>query len=327
VNGDDAGETAGFPRGPPSELRENLSTNLEGWAMSHRALWLLPAAALAVALVFVIALALGWGERKRTTGPPRAFKATASLSSRAISFGDPLTARLDLLVDPAAVDPAGIQVHPRFGLFRVTGTSLERTRGDGELLSYRFALECLGAGCAPESDRVTRRLPPATVTYRTRDGANMSENVPWPSYQLTSRVTAADRKNPANALRFDATLPAPTYRISAGLLRSLLTVLAVLLALAAAVLVWLALRPRSAVAEGPPGSRLEQALRAVRASSANGRPVDRRKALGWLGRELRSVERSEEADEAGRLAWSARTPTGEAAGDFATEVESSEADR
>ena len=53
-----------------------------------------------------------------------------------VSFGDPLTARLDLLVDPAAVDPAAIQVHPRFGLFRVTGTSLERTRGDGELLSY-----------------------------------------------------------------------------------------------------------------------------------------------------------------------------------------------
>ena len=81
------------------------------------------------------------------------------------------------------------------------------------------------------------------------------------------------------------------------------------------------------MAGGPSGSRLEQALRAVRASSANGRPTDRRKALGWLGRELRSVERSEEADEAGRLAWSASTPTGEAAGDFAAEVESTGADR
>jgi len=291
------------------------------------AVWLLPAAALAVVLAFVIALALGWGEPKGTAAPSRAFTATASLSSRAISFGDPLSARLDVLVDPAAVDPAGIQVQPRFGLFRVTSTSLERNRGDGELLSYRFVLECLGGGCAPESDRVTRRFPPATVTYRTRDGANVTENVSWPSYQLTSRVTAADRKNPAGALRFDATLPAPTYRISPGLLRSLLTVLAVLLALAAAVLGWLALRPRGAGAEGPSGSRLEQALRAVRASSANGRPAERRKALGWLGRELRSVERSEEADEAGRLAWSASTPTGEVAGDFATEVESAEADR
>jgi hypothetical protein len=296
-------------------------------AMSRRWIWPLGIAASALVLGLVLGVAQGWWQGGTKAQPPRAFKATASLSSRAISFGDPLTARLDLLVDPAAVDPAAIQVHPRFGLFRVTSTSLERTRGDGELLSYRFALECLGAGCAPESDRVTRRLLPATVTYRTREGANVSENVPWPSYQLTSRVTAADRKNPASALRFDATLPAPTYRISPGRLRSLLTVLAVLLALGAAVLVWLALRPRGAVAEGPSGSRLEQALRAVRTSSANGRPADRRKALGWLGRELRSVERPEEANEAGRLAWSASTPTGEAAGDFATEVESAEADR
>jgi hypothetical protein len=292
-----------------------------------RALWLLPVAAVAVVVAFVIALALGFGDRKRTTAPSRPFAATASLSSRAISFGDPLAARLDLLVDPAAVDPGGIQVTPRFGQFRVTNTSVERTRGDGELLSYRFALECLGAGCAPESDRVTRRFPPTMVIYRMRDGASVSESVPWPSYQLTSRVTEADRKNPADALRFDSTLPAATYRISPDVLRPLLTVLAVLLAVAAVVLGRLALRTRGAPAEGPSGSRLEQALRAVRASSANGRTADRRKALGWLGRELRSVERSQEADEARRLAWSASTPTGEAAGDFAAEVESEGADR
>jgi hypothetical protein len=294
----------------------------------NRALRLLPAAALAVALALVIALALGWGARENTAAPPRAFTATASLSSRAISFGDPLTARLDVLVDPTAVDPDGIEVRPRFGLFRVTETSVDRTRGDGVLLSYHFVLECLGAGCAPESDRVTRRFPPATVTYRTRDGADVSENVLWPSYQLTSRITAADRETPARALRFDAAAPAPTYRISPRLLRPMLTVLAVLLGLGAAALVWLALRQSGVLElEGPAGSRLEQALRAVRASSANGRPADRRKALGWLGRELRSVERSEEADEAGRLAWSANLPTGQAAGDFASEVESAGGDR
>jgi hypothetical protein len=296
-------------------------------AMS-RALWLLPVAAVSVAVAFVIALALGWGATDGTAAPARAFTATTSLSSRAFSFGDPVTARLDLLVDPAVVDPAGIDVQPRFGLFRITGTRVETTRGDGELLSYRFALECLGGGCAAEGDRVTRRFPPATVTYRTRDGAGVTENVRWPSYQLTSRVTAADRKNPATALRFDTTLPPPSYRFSPGLLRSLLAALAVLLALGAAVLAWLALgRPGTAAAEEPSGSRLEQALRAVRLSSANGKPAERRKALGWLGRELRSVERAQEANEAGRLAWSADTPTGETAGDFATDVESAGADR
>lgn len=296
--------------------------------MSPRWTWTAATAAVAVGLVLVIGVALGWWDRSTTAHPARPFTATTSLSSRAFSFGDPLTARLDLLFDPAVVDPAGIEVHPRFGLFRITSTSVQRTRGDGELVSYRFALECLGGGCAPESDRVTRRFPQATVTYRTRDGADVTGNVSWPSYQLTSRVTAADRKDPATALRFDTTLPPPSYRISPGLLRALLTALAVLLALAAAALGWLALgRPGTADADEPSGSRLEQALQAVRASSANGRPVERRKALGWLGRELRSVERADEADEAGRLAWSASSPTGEAAGDFATEVESAEADR
>src|SRR5262245_24608862 len=129
-------------------------------AMTRRWIWPLAIpAAVVVGLVLVLGLALGWWQGDTATHPTRPFTATASLSSRALSFGDPLTARLDVLVDPAAVDPDAIEVHPRFGLYRVTGTSVETTRGDGELFTYRFGLECLGGGCAPESDRVPRRFP------------------------------------------------------------------------------------------------------------------------------------------------------------------------
>lgn len=287
--------------------------------------WAWVAGAAVVALLLVVAIAQGWfGGGSTAAGPARAFSATTSLSTGTVSFGDPLTARLDLLVDPARIDPSAIEVSPRFGAWRLAKTSVVRTRGTGELVSYRFALECLIPACTPERSRVVRQFQTAVVSYRTRDGATVTQRVPWPSYQLLSRVTDHDRKSPATSLRYEAALPAPTYRVDPGTLRTLLTLLAGLLAVAAAALAWFALRPERSGVREPSVSRLEQALRAVRASSANGKPAERRKALGWLGRELRTVERPTEANEARRLAWSASAPTGQAAGDFAAEVETAE---
>ena len=294
--------------------------------MSHRALWLVPAAAAAVVVVLVVALAQGWDRGAGGTGsPPRAFAASTALSTRAVSFGDPLAAQLDLVVDPRAIDPRTVGVQPSFGAYRVVGQSLKTTKGAGERLSYRFQLQCLEPVCVPPNARVEQRFQPATVSYRTRGGEAVTQHVAWPSYLLASQLTDAERRNPARSLRFDATVPPPSYRISPDLLHGLLTSLAGLLALAAAVLVGLALRPRTATGAAPPSeSRLVQALRAVRASTANGRPAERRKALGWLGRELRAAERPSEADEARRLAWSADPPTATSAGEFATQVETSE---
>jgi hypothetical protein len=294
--------------------------------MTHRALWLVPAAAAAVVVVLVVALALHWDKGGGTSsGLPRAFAASTALSPRTVLFGDPVVARLDLVVDPGAIDPTTVGVQPSFGAYRVIGQSLETTKGVGERLSYRFLLQCLDAVCVPPGDRVEQRFQPATVSYRTRSGETVTQHVAWPSYLLSSRLTDADRRNPGRSLRFDATVPPPSYRIWPGLLRGLLASLAGLLALAAAVLVGFALRPRAATGTvAPSESRLLLALRAVRASTANGRPAERRKALGWLGRELRAAERPSEADEARRLAWSADPPTATSAGEFATRVETPE---
>jgi hypothetical protein len=288
--------------------------------------WLVAAEALVLGVLVVVGIAQGWWQGAgHAPRPAAAFTATTSLSTRSVAFGDPLTARLDLLVDPATVDARSIEVRPRFGAYRVTGTSIRSTKGAGELISYRYSLECLAPGCAPEGSRVERHFPPVAVVYRSGGGEQVSHSIAWPSYQLSSRVTAADRRSPATSLRFDATLPAPTYRIAPATLRAILTALAALLSVAAAGLTWLALgRQRTGHHAGPSVSRLQQALQAVRASSANGQPAERRKALGRLGRELRAVARPAEADEARRLAWSADAPTPRAAGDFATQVEMTE---
>ena len=294
--------------------------------MSHRALWLVPIAAAAVVVVLVVGLALGWGESgTRAVRAAQPFTATTSLSSRALSFGDPLVARLDIVLDPGAVDPASVAVQPSFGTYRVVGESLKTTTGAGERLSHRYVLECLDPVCVPSGARVEQRFQPATISYRMRTGEPVTRRVTWPSYLLSSRLTDAERSRPGRNLRFDSTSSAASYRIDPGTLRDLLTALAALLALAAAVLVGIALQPGAAVDTARPAeSRLAQALRAVRASSTNGRPAERRKALGWLGRELRAVERPSEADEARRLAWSADAPTATSAGEFATRIDTSE---
>jgi hypothetical protein len=283
--------------------------------------WILYAAVLAVLLVLFVAL--GWrpggGDEAQ---PAQPIEATASVSPSAVSFGDRLGARLDVVVDPRKVDVGSVEVRPRFGLNRVVGATLKRTSGAGKLLSYRYVLECLLPGCTPQAARVARRFPRALVSYRTRDGQLVNQQVRWPAYQLVSRVTDAQRRHPVSSLRFDASLPAPSYRIAPDALRALAVAFAALLAVAAVVLAWIALRPQAAGEGGPTTSRLAQALQAVRASTSNGHPEERRKALGWLGRELRAVERPMEADTARRLAWSSEPPTPRSAGDFATEVES-----
>jgi len=285
--------------------------------------WILYAAVLAVLLVVFVALGLRPGSGGETR-PAQPFAATASVSPSAVSFGDRLDARLDIVVDPRKIEAGSVEVRPRFGLNRVIGATLKQTSGTGKLLSYRYVLECLLPGCAPQAARVARRFPPALVSYRTRDGQLVNQQIRWPAYQLVSRVTEAQRRHPVSSLRFDASLPAPSYRIAPDTLRALAVALAALLAVAAVVLAWIALRPQAAGERGPTTSRLAQALVAVRASTANGHPEERRKALGWLGRELRAVERPTEADAARRLAWSAEPPSSRSTGDFATEVETTD---
>lgn len=274
---------------------------------------------VAGAAVALLGLALGWWEGETHKQPARLFGANATLSTRAVSFGDPLGARLDLLLDPAAIQPDSIHVRTRFDPYKVTGSSVHRARGDGLLISYRWQLECLEQACLPQGPANVKRFTPVVVSFRTRDGGPGITQVDWPTYRLSSWLRGTEAEQPAQRLRFDATVPPPTYRISPGTLQALLAALCALLAVAAGVLFWLGLRRRPE--EGPRLSALERAIAAVRASSANGHVGERRRALGWLGRELGAVEEADLARGASRLAWSRPEPSGDAARALADDVE------
>jgi hypothetical protein len=280
--------------------------------------WWIVAAGVAVGAA--VGLTLGLWRSGQASYPAKPLTATASLSPRTFSFADRLSAQLDVLVDPRRVEPASVTVRSRFGLFRVLSADVRTRRAGGVLLSYRYALECLVPGCLPGRTLSERRFLPALLSYRTAAGRPGRTAVEWPTYTVVTHLSTPDTGDPTRALRADAPLPAVSYRIDPGTLQALLAALAAVLVLGAAALVAVSL-PRRRAAAGPALPPLEQALALVRASTANGRHAERRRALGHLARALRVEGRRELAGAAVRLAWSADPPSATAASDFADEVE------
>ena len=278
--------------------------------------WLLGSGvAAAVALGSTLAL---WPHGERTW-PKEPLSASAALAPRTFAFGDRLSARLDVLVDPRRVDPTSVRVRPRFGLFKVLAADLRTREAGGVLLSYRYTLECLVPGCLPGRTLAERRFLPTFVSYRTAARPRRL-SVEWPTYTVVTHLSTPDIGDPTTHLRADTQLPPIGYRLSPRTLQVLLAGLAAVLVLAAAGLVAVAL-PRRRAASGPRLPPLAQALALVRASTANGYPAERRRALGGLARELRVEGRRDLAGAAVRLAWSAEPPTAEAAAELADEVE------
>jgi hypothetical protein len=279
---------------------------------------LIPLALGAVLLGLLLALALGWEQNAPKARPAEPLEAKALLSHRAVGFGDRLGAQVDLLVDPSRLKVGSIRLEPRFDPYRIVGTARTERRAGGLLISYRYILECLDPRCLPQAE-TERRFNPVVVTYTTQEGDPEFRTVEWPRYHLVSRVTEADRANPAQRFRWDRALPSPSYAISPGTAQALLAALCGVFALGAGVLLWFAIGPRRMA--GRQLSPLARALASVRASSSNGRVAERRKALAWLGRELGAVEEDDLARGAARLAWSRPNPTPESAAAFADDVE------
>ena len=277
-----------------------------------------------VAVALAAVLALGWW-RGGSSGPAPAhpLAASATLGTQALSFGDPLAARIEVLVDPRKVDLDSLRVRPRFAPWRVVSSSAERRSGAGTLLVYRYMLECLSPACLPGRTLAERRFLPALLSYRAATGRTVRRVVEWPTYRVVTRLTSPDIGDPTQHLSADTSLPAVTYRIAPGTLQPLLAGLAALLVLAAGLLVFAALPRRRAAPAGPALPSLELALQLVRASTANGYPPERRRALGRLARELHADGQPDLAQAAVQLAWSSHPPSPEATSAFADHVEES----
>ena len=289
---------------------------------------LLAAVAL-VAGAVVVALAVegDWWNSPSSTRPAEAISAEATLTPGAVHFGDTLNAHAVVVVDPRRVDPASVEVTPQFLSYRVADSSRSvHQEGGATTIDWSYQLECLGAGCALGRPQLVLQFPTTAVRYRTVAGDRRRLAVVWPTITVASRLDDEDRAAPTSHLRVDATPPPVSYDVAPGPLADGLVAGSALLTLAAGLLLFFAFRGRPApvaVAAPPPsGTPIEDALRLVRATAANGHdPELRRLALQRLVRELRAVGEPGLADDAGRLAWSNGPPSVAGANALADRVE------
>ena len=189
--------------------------------------------AVVAAVVLAIVLALGWFRGGSGPAPAQPLSATAALATPALSFGDPLAARVEVLADPKQVDVGSLRVRPRFAPWRIVSETRERQSGAGTLLVYHWTLECLSQACLPGRTLAERRFLPALISYRSPTGRTVRRVVQWPTYRVVTRLTSPDIGDPTQHLAADTSLPPVTYRIAPGTLQALLAALAALLVVAA----------------------------------------------------------------------------------------------
>jgi hypothetical protein len=292
------------------------------------------------------------GTETRPLPKGRALSASWSLSPAAALFGEPVQARVDMLLDREQLDPGGISFQPDFTPFEVVGEpSVSREDlGGFTRLRYEWTLRCITLGCIklvnggpqeippggipPPStgqggfgERKTVRIKAVPIQYEDDSGkTRVLRRVIWPDVQSISRLNLADTSVTGFGFPFRASatpLPEATFRISPWLLGPLLVAVAGALLAFAAIVLWRVLRRKPApVVEdaGPELTPLERALQLVEWSCEQPNGTERRKALEVLAGELGADGRPDLVDEARGLAWSATTPSPEAAGQLAYRV-------
>ena len=289
-----------------------------------------PLVALVVAVpVCIVLLTLVFGssdsggaetQRESTVRPT----VRSTLQPEVHRFGEPVTARLELTVRKAEVQPETVRPGATFDPYVARGSAQRELDEFGALyrLRYTITLQCLRQACLPDTQTgefefgnssVAYRVPPPPGRrFQDRRLDQRSARGFWPTLKVTSWLSAAD----VQAARWRsnlAELPPPTYTVAPRWLVGGLLGGAVALVLLAAGLVggvvyqlWgRRAHPEDEATDAPP---LEQALALVEDSRRNGDVPGRRVALETLARELRLDGESRLATDAERLAWSPGEP-------------------
>lgn len=287
-------------------------------------------AAVAVVLLAAVVGLVAWKTWDGAGGPglgEEPIIGTALLEPEQHLFGDPVRARVEIIVDTKRVDPGSVEVGANFAPYRELRPVQRSTSENGSTarLRYDYLLGCLVARCLPKgSGRV--ELGGVAVNY-TRRGSTAPDaaTIEWVPIRAAGRIDPNELEQAA--LRSDLRdLPPPSYSVSPRTVEILALVLAALFAVGAAILI-LRLLPLDRLATRlgarfvDKRSSLEQALALVRESSASGSTEEGRRALERLAVELRRTSNPALARDASRLAWSSRTPLATGVDPLSDEVE------
>jgi hypothetical protein len=300
--------------------------------MRDRALVVAGIVAVAVLLI-VASIAFGWWSSTPGGGQAAGqLTVSTSLAPRPIFFGDLLAAEIDVDVNRAAVDTNSVKLAPPSFAPYVETKAPEVTRhqaGPDEVIQYRYSLQCIDDSCLPLKTASKIQFPAVVVTA-TAGSQQLKQTAKWPLAIASSRLQPADVTSSIAHFRHPTTLPSPAYSVSPGVLAWVLTVGAILLAVAALALLGrelmgvLARRRLGRVAKLTP---LEAALLYLRQAAGRPDPADRRKALELLANVLEDDGVPGLAGTAGDVAWAEEPPSPARVVELADEVETVQAEQ
>ena len=264
---------------------------------------------VALVVMLVAGLVLTLGDRGESeTRPPTGDDGVAVrtlLRPTSVLFGDPLVARVDVVVDRERLDPERIELDTEFSPFTVERQERERKDFDRfTRLRYRFELECLEAACVPDTFERPIQFPQTIVRA---DGAQLADE-DWPLFLITARVreTGAAAAN-AREWRAAPVVRPATYRASPLVLTIVLVGGALVLLGVATIALAVGLRGMS-LKRRRRLTALERALAVLEQAHVSGIAEEQRLALDRLADELRETGAGELAISARRLAWAEETP-------------------
>jgi hypothetical protein len=301
-------------------------------------------------IVVLVAAGCGGDDSKPLIAPSKTAVVRGEITPSVHLFGEPVVARVDVILNRAKVNPADVHLRTNFEPYEPVGDTAEERRdiGDFTVIRYTTTLSCLNERCIPRTaagettvsqlpglppflpgqqrdEKVKFEFPHALLIAPAEGKDRMLGRVVWSPLRSLSRINWDDSSVVGQGFPFVATvtpLPEPDYRISPTVLGLALLVLGVaLLTLPTGLLVARGRRRRAAsqVEAGPALSPLERALRVVEWASRRPSVDERREALEALAFELGN-EDAPTADRARRQGWSPPTPEPEQMTELVTSI-------
>lgn len=291
------------------------------------------AVVIGVAAVAALVVGLGLGQfwlardgGESGPAPSELVSVEATLGSSVHTFGDPVDARADVIVDTREIDLGSVRLQPNFEPYEQVGPPRVTSTQQGPLGRVRFdyRLVCLREGCDAAEARGVSDFSSARLRYQFRDRpGNAFESFDWPLLEVASRVADADVEK-IDWRADSSVLPPVAYRVPPLGAAVVLLVVSLVCAGAAVLLARRLWWPRRADttsgAEVAARSALEEAFDVALAAPDGGDSPNRRRALERVARELGARGRAELAGEARALAWSATSSTSEQVASLAARV-------
>jgi hypothetical protein len=289
----------------------------------------LAVAAATVAVLVVAAGILMGGDDSGGDAPTlrgELVSTAASFEPRAHLFGEPVTARLDVVFDSTRIEPDSVKATPRFDPYTIASRSESReTFGGTTRVRTEYVLECLTRRClAPKSGFL--KVPRTRLVYKPRALRDPQiASIDWPAVRTASRIGVDDLEG-LELLADVRDVPPVSYRVAPSTVTSIGYGLAVLLGIVGLLLLSRALALSTVVSSALARRRarlspLQRALNLVRRSTERGERADSRRALERLAVELRQTEEPDLARVATRLAWRRSDPSGSTVEPLSDEVE------